>query len=83
MHNNQLNLEKLGRGFAWLDTGTHENLLESANFIRSLQLRQGTQIGCLEEVALQNNWISKDQIKDQAKKFPKTLYGEYLQTFLD
>jgi len=83
MPNNQLSLEKLGRGFAWLDTGTHENLLESANFIRSLQLRQGTQIGCIEEVAFQNNWITKDQIKDQAKKFSKTIYGEYLQTFLD
>tara|TARA_Y100000768_G_C23986269_1_gene689020 strand:- start:2789 stop:3661 length:873 start_codon:yes stop_codon:yes gene_type:complete len=83
MLDNMLNLEKLGRGYAWLDTGTHENLLESANFIRSLQLRQGTQIGCIEEVALQNNWITKDQIKDQAEKFSKTLYGEYLQTFLD
>lgn len=83
MNENKLNLEKLGRGFAWLDTGTHESLLESANFIRSLQLRQGTQIACLEEVALNNSWITKDQIKDQATKFSKTLYGEYLQTFLN
>tara|TARA_B100001093_G_scaffold519363_1_gene608016 strand:- start:1614 stop:2486 length:873 start_codon:yes stop_codon:yes gene_type:complete len=83
MNENKLNLEKLGRGFAWLDTGTHESLLESANFIRSLQLRQGTQIACLEEVALNNSWITKDQIKDQAIKFSKTLYGEYLQTFLN
>lgn len=81
--NNQLNLVKLGTGFAWLDTGTHENLFESANFIRSLQLRQGTQIGCLEEVALKNNWITKDKIKDQANKFSKTFYGKYLQSFLD
>ena len=83
MNENKLNLEKLGRGFAWLDTGTHESRLESANFIRSLQLRQGTQIACLEEVALNNSWITKDQIKDQATKFSKTLYGEYLQTFLN
>ena len=82
MNENQLALKKLGRGFAWLDTGTHENLLESSNFIRSLQLRQGSQIGCLEEIAFNNQWIGKKQIKDQAQKFSKTLYGEYLQSLL-
>lgn len=83
MKENQLTLKKLGSGFAWLDTGTHENLLESANFIRSLQLRQGSQIGCLEEIAFKNQWIGSKQVVDQAKKFSKTLYGEYLNNLID
>ncbi|HCK04119.1 MAG TPA: glucose-1-phosphate thymidylyltransferase [Methylophilaceae bacterium] len=77
-----LTIKKLGKGFAWLDTGTHENLLDSANFIRSLQIRQGTQIGCIEEIALEQGWIDEEQVLKQAHKLSKTLYGEYLTSII-
>ncbi len=73
-----LYLEKLGRGFTWLDTGTHESLLEASQFIQTIEKRQNIKIGCLEEIAFQNNWISKKFIVKSAKLFNKTGYGNYL-----
>jgi glucose-1-phosphate thymidylyltransferase len=75
----ELNVELLGRGFAWLDTGTHESLLEAAQFVETIEKRQGYKIACLEEIAFLNNWISKDKIIEAFKKFEKNDYGTYLK----
>ncbi len=77
-----LSVEKLGRGFAWLDTGTHDSLIDAANFVRTLQKRQGLQVGCPEEIAFHNGWISAKQLEDRAKIFEKTEYGTYLKNLL-
>ena len=74
----QLQVENLGRGFAWLDTGTHESLLEASQFIETLEKRQGLKIGCLEEVAYQKGFITKKQLVQQAKRLEGTPYGDYL-----
>ncbi|WP_418608297.1 glucose-1-phosphate thymidylyltransferase RfbA [Pseudoalteromonas sp. US3C1013] len=73
-----LNVEMLGRGFAWLDTGTHESLLEAAQFVETIEKRQGYKIACLEEIAFNNGWLSKQQIKNLAQPFIKNSYGQYL-----
>jgi glucose-1-phosphate thymidylyltransferase len=73
-----LRVERLGRGYAWLDTGTHESLLDAGNFIRTIELRQGLQIACLEEIAWQNRWLSSDEVLERAKDLMKTDYGRYL-----
>ncbi|OUU13816.1 MAG: glucose-1-phosphate thymidylyltransferase [Candidatus Endolissoclinum sp. TMED37] len=73
-----LNVEILGRGYAWLDTGTHESLMEASQFIQTIEKRQGLKIGCLEEVAFQKGLISKKQILEQAKAMENTSYGQYL-----
>jgi glucose-1-phosphate thymidylyltransferase len=73
-----LSAELLGRGFAWLDTGTHNSLLEAGQFVQTLQHRQGLKVACLEEIAYHQGWISKDLLMMQAKKLKKTDYGEYL-----
>jgi len=78
-----LNVEKLGRGFAWLDTGTHESLLEAAEFIRTIEDRQNLKVGCPEEIAFENGWISADQLRDLAKPYLKTQYGKYLARVAD
>ena len=78
-----LNVEKLGRGFAWLDTGTHESLLEAAEFIRTIEDRQNLKIGCPEEIAFQNGWIDADQLRELAKPYLKTQYGQYLARVAD
>jgi glucose-1-phosphate thymidylyltransferase len=75
----QLNVEKLGRGFAWLDTGNHESLLEAAEFVRSIQHRQGLLVGCPDEVAFTNGFIDAAQLRAIAAKCGKTPYGRYLQ----
>jgi glucose-1-phosphate thymidylyltransferase len=75
----ELNVELLGRGFAWLDTGTHESLLEAAQFVETIEKRQGYKIACLEEIAFLNNWISKDKIIEASKKLEKNDYGRYLK----
>ncbi len=78
-----LSVEKLGRGYAWLDTGTHESLLEAAEFIRTIEDRQNLKIGCPEEIAFQNGWISADQLRELAKPYLKTQYGKYLARVAD
>lgn len=75
----QLNVEVLGRGFAWLDTGTHESLLEAAQFVETIERRQGYKIACLEEIAFNQNWLSRDELLTQAKVYKKTGYGVYLE----
>lgn len=74
----QLHVEKLGRGYAWLDTGTHESLLEAANFIHTIEKRQGLQIACLEEIAWQNHWLTTEEVLNTAEALKKTDYGQYL-----
>lgn len=74
----QLHVEKLGRGYAWLDTGTHESLLEAANFIHTIEKRQGLQIACLEEIAWQNRWLTTEEVLKSAEALKKTDYGQYL-----
>ncbi|MFZ1663297.1 MAG: sugar phosphate nucleotidyltransferase, partial [Paracoccaceae bacterium] len=78
-----LNVEKLGRGFAWLDTGTHESLLEAALFIRTIEERQNLKVGCPEEIAFENGWISADKLRELAKPYLKTQYGKYLSRIAD
>ncbi|MFN3274051.1 MAG: glucose-1-phosphate thymidylyltransferase RfbA [Paracoccus sp. (in: a-proteobacteria)] len=75
-------VEKMGRGFAWLDTGTHESLLDAGNFVRTLENRQGLQTGCPEEIAFEAGWIDEAQLRQQAEVFRKTEYGAYLLRLL-
>ena len=74
----ELNVQLLGRGFAWLDTGTHESLLEAASFVRTIENIQVLQVACLEEIAWRNGWISSQQLLDLANKMSKNSYGQYL-----
>ncbi|ESK56745.1 glucose-1-phosphate thymidylyltransferase RfbA [Acinetobacter tjernbergiae] len=74
----QLNVEVLGRGFAWLDTGTHDSLLEASQFVQTIEHRQGLKVACLEEISFHNGWINKDQLLERAEFFKKTGYGQYL-----
>ena len=78
-----LNVELLGRGFAWLDTGTHESLLEAAQFVETIEKRQGYKIACLEEIAFNKGWLSKDLLLKQSKELRKNGYGEYLQAIVN
>jgi glucose-1-phosphate thymidylyltransferase len=73
-----LNVELFGRGMAWLDTGTHESLLQASNFIAAIEKRQGLKIACLEEIAYREGWISAEQVREQAQTFSQNNYGEYL-----
>lgn len=73
-----LKVNLLGRGFAWLDTGNHKNLLQASNFIETIQERQGNYIACLEEIAYKNGWINREELKELAKPLLKTEYGKYL-----
>ena len=73
-----LNVEQLGRGFAWLDTGTHDSLLEASQFVQTVEKRQGFKIACLEEIALSQGWLTKQRVKDIAMSLSKTGYGQYL-----
>jgi len=73
-----LHVELLGRGFAWLDTGTHESLLEAAMFVETIEKRQGYKIACLEEIAWNNDWLSSEQVMQTAKALSKNSYGQYL-----
>lgn len=78
-----LTVQMLGRGFAWLDTGTHESLLEASHFVHTIEHRQGLKVACLEEIAFHAGWISADQLRAQAEKLKKTGYGQYLLKVLD
>lgn len=73
-----LNVELLGRGFAWLDTGTHESLLDAGMFVQTVEHRQGLKIACLEEIGFHNGWLSREALLDQGNKLAKTGYGQYL-----
>ena len=77
---NKLNVEILGRGFAWLDTGTHESLLEAAQFVETIEKRQGYKIACLEEIALNYGWLTKQEVLRLAKPLEKNSYGQYLKS---
>ena len=78
----KLNVKQLGRGVAWLDTGTHEALLEAANFVQTVQNRQGFYIACIEEIAYQKGWICKERLEELAKPLLKSEYGKYLKELI-
>lgn len=78
MEEGTLRVDLLGRGMAWLDTGTHESMLKASNFVEAVQTTQGTFIACLEEIAYRQGWISKDEVRKLAKPLMKTEYGKYL-----
>ncbi|WP_187431730.1 Glucose-1-phosphate thymidylyltransferase 1 (plasmid) [Roseobacter fucihabitans] len=73
-----LRVQRMGRGYAWLDTGTHDSLLDAGNFVRTIEKRQGQQIGCPEEIAFELGWISREDLAGEAKKYAKNDYGTYL-----
>ena len=75
----QLSVQRMGRGYAWLDTGTHASLLDAGNFVRTLENRQGMQAGCPEEIAYEMGWITRDQLLVQASLYAKNAYGGYLK----
>ncbi len=77
-----LTVERIGRGFAWLDTGTHRSLLDAGNFVRTLQERQGLQVGSPDEIAYNQGWISREEVQERAKIFSKNVYGDYLSKLL-
>ena len=79
----ELHVERLGRGYAWLDTGTHESMLDAANFIRTIETRQGLQVACLEEIAYHNNWLSPEEVRRNAAELRKTGYGQYLEKIVE
>ena len=79
LEQSNLMVEKLGRGYAWLDTGTHESLLQASNFIQTLEQRQGLRIACPEEIAFQQGWIDYEQLQQLAEPLAKNGYGQYLQ----
>lgn len=82
LEHGQLNVELLGRGFAWLDTGTHDSLIEASMFVQTVEKRQGFKIACLEEIAWRNGWLTDEQVRKSAEKLAKTGYGQYLQDLL-
>ena len=73
-----LNVERFGRGFAWLDTGTHDSLLEASQYVQTIEHRQGLKVACLEEIAYQHKWIDREQLLQRADALGKTGYGQYL-----
>lgn len=78
LKNGKLKVELLGRGFAWLDTGTHDSLIEASQFVQTIEHRQGYKIACLEEIAYNNGWINADKVVEIAKPLLKNGYGKYL-----
>ncbi|MCK5681902.1 glucose-1-phosphate thymidylyltransferase, partial [bacterium] len=82
LEKNQLNVQKIGRGVAWLDTGTHQSLLEASHFIGTLEQRQGLKFGCIEEVAWRMNFIDDNQLDDVLQKMPNSPYRTYLADIL-
>ena len=82
MERGDLNVEVLGRGFAWLDTGTHESLLEASMFVQTVEHRQGLKIACLEEIAWRNGWLSSAEVLERAAPLAKNGYGQYLQALV-
>ena len=82
LHEGQLDVKRMGRGYAWLDTGTHGSLLDAGNFVRTLEKRQGQQTGSLEEIAFGAGWIDREALLERAKMFSKNEYGRYLKGLL-
>ena len=83
LERDQLEVELLGRGVAWLDTGTHEALLQAANFIQAVQVRQGLRVSCPEEIGWRNGWLSREQLLLRAELLSNNPYGEYLRQIAD
>ena len=83
MEAGDLYVEQMGRGYAWLDTGTHDSLLEASEFVRTLQHRQGIQIACLEEIAYEQGFINADQARARGQMFAKTVYGQAILRAVD
>ena len=79
LENNKLNVEIFGRGFAWLDTGTHDSLLQASAYVHAVEENQGIKISCLEEIALRNGWISKEQVMENIKNYNNNEYFEYVR----
>ncbi|MBU0977362.1 MAG: glucose-1-phosphate thymidylyltransferase, partial [Nanoarchaeota archaeon] len=82
MERGDLSVELLGRGFAWLDTGTYESLLDAAFFVETIEKRQGYKIACLEEIAFNNGWLTMEQVRKSGEALSKNNYGQYLLSFL-
>lgn len=83
LENGELNVELLGQGFTWLDTGTHESLVDATNFVKTVEQHQHRKIGCLEEIAYLNGWISREAVLDVIEKHKNNQYGQYLKDVLD
>jgi glucose-1-phosphate thymidylyltransferase len=78
LQNGNLSVERMGRGFAWLDTGTPESLIDAGEFVRALETRQGLKIACPEEIAFRNGWLSAEQLTALGVRLEKSVYGQYL-----
>jgi glucose-1-phosphate thymidylyltransferase len=83
LESGKLRVEILGRGYAWLDTGTHESILEASQFVATIEHRQGVKVACLEEIAFDKGWIDRQQVTRAAESLAKTSYGQYLRRFLE
>ena len=83
LENCELNVELLGQGFTWLDTGTHESLVEATNFVKTIETHQHRKIACLEEIAYSNGWISKSELYKVYETMKKNQYGQYIKDVLD
>jgi glucose-1-phosphate thymidylyltransferase len=83
LEENRLDVQLLGRGFAWLDTGTHDSLLQASNFIATIEQRQGLKVSCIEEIAFKKGFISREQLIELAEPLSKNQYGEYLMRLAD
>ena len=83
MKRKQIKVERLGRGLAWFDTGTHADLLEAADFVRTVENRQGMQVSCPEEIAYRKKWIDKEKLLEISKPYLKTNYGKYLKNLAE
>jgi glucose-1-phosphate thymidylyltransferase len=83
MDQGRLDVELLGRGYAWLDTGTHESMLQASNYVEAIETRQGLKVACLEEIAWRQGWITSAQVRAQAERFRNNGYGRYLQQMLE
>jgi len=83
LEQNKLKVELLGRGFAWLDTGTHESLMDASNFVHTIEKRQGLKVACLEEIAYRKGWLTTTELQQLVKPLLKTGYGQYIQRLIE